>query len=241
MDEELDLLDLFFTFLKKKYWLIGALIVGAVLGFVYTRYVIVPKYTSSVTLILSKPSEQNGSTMVDASGAITQSDITLNQKLISTYGEILKSRKVAKEVIEDLNLNMTYGEIKECVGVSFVKDSDVIKLSVTTKNPELSATIADKMTEAFSKEIVRIYNIQNVSIIDNAEVSHSPVNISYSKNVLIFAVICFVLVAGVIFLFYYFDNTVKTEENIQKVTGLPVLCTIPIVHLNNKKGVKKDA
>ena len=241
MDEELDLLDLFFTFLKKKYWLIGAVLVGAIIGFIYTKYIVVPQYTSSVTLILSKPSEQTGSSMVDSSGAITQSDITLNQKLISTYGEILKSRKVAKEVIDDLNLEMTYGEIKNCVGVSFVKDSDVIKLSVTTQNPELSATIADKMTEAFSKEIVRIYNIQNVSIIDNAEINHSPVNISYGKNIVIFAVICFVLVAGVIFLFYYFDNTIKTEENIQKLTGLPVLCTIPIGHVNNQKGVSKYA
>lgn len=239
MEEELDLLDLFFAFWKKRLWLVIAVALGAILGFVYTKYMVVPKYTSSVTLILAKSSENSSGTSVDSSGAITQSDITLNQKLISTYGEIMKSRRVAYTVIENLNLSMTYEQIKNCIAVSFVKDSDVIKLSITTKDPELSAKIANKMTDAFTEEVNRIYNIQNVSIIDSAEVNRHPVNISYAKNTIIFALVAFILVAVVIFLIYYFDNTVKTEENVQKLTGLPVLCSIPKVEV--KREGKKNA
>ncbi|MBQ9280428.1 MAG: hypothetical protein IJ215_05250 [Clostridia bacterium] len=239
MDEELDLLDLFFAFWKKKLWLFAAVIVGAVLGFVYTRYIVVPQYTSSVTMILAKASNGSTESSVDSEDAITQSDITLNQKLISTYGEIMKSRRVANTVIENLHLDMTYNQIKNCVSVSSVKDTDVIKLSITTLDPELSAKIAENMTNVFTEEVDRIYNIKNISIIDNAEVDRKPVNISYSKNVVIFALIAFVIVAVVIFLIYYFDNTIKTEENIQKLTGLPVLCVIP--NIEKEKGGKKRA
>ena len=228
MNEELDLLELFYAFWKKKIWFIIAVVLGAVLGFVYTEFIIVPKYTSSVTLILSKPTNATSS-ILDAGNeaAITQSDIQLNQKLISTYSEIMKSRRISNTVIKNLNLDMTYEEIINCINVSFVKDTDVIKLSITTTDPYMSAEIATEMTNVFTKEIVEVYNIQNISIIDEAEVDEEPVNISHVKNIVIFAMVAFILVAGVVFIIYYFDNSIKSTDDIQKITGLPVLCTVP--------------
>lgn len=238
MNEELDLLELFYAFWKKKIWFIIAVVLGAVLGFVYTEFIIVPKYTSSVTLILSKPTNATSS-ILDAGNeaAITQSDIQLNQKLISTYSEIMKSRRISNTVIKNLNLDMTYEEIINCINVSFVKDTDVIKLSITTTDPYMSAEIATEMTNVFTKEIVEVYNIQNISIIDEAEVDEEPVNISHVKNIVIFAMVAFILVAGVVFIIYYFDNSIKSTDDIQKITGLPVLCTVP--KFEEVKGGKK--
>lgn len=241
MDEELDLLDLFFAFWKKRVWLIFAIIIGMCAGYAYTKYAVTPKYTSSVTLILAKSAgEKINTTEIDATtGTITQSDIALNQKLISTYGEILSSKRVANTVIKNLGLDMTYEQIKKGINVSSVKDTDVIKLSITTTDPNISAKIADEMTDVFKEEVDRIYNIKNISIIDNAEIDSRPVNISYSKNMIIFALAFFVFVAVVVFLIYYFDNTIKSEENVQKLTGLPVLCVIPKVKM--EKGGSKHA
>lgn len=239
MDEELDLLDLFLAFWKKRFWIIVAVIVGALLGGIYTKYFIVPKYTSFTTLLLTKNVNTSDVAVDMATGeAITQSDITLNQKLISTYGEIMTSKRISNAVIQNLNLDMTYEEIIKCVNVSAVKDTDVIKLSITTADPVLSAEIANEMTDVFTSEIGEIYNIQNVSVIDIAEADNEPVNVSYVKNVVIFALIGAVLVAGVIFLLYYFDNTIKSEEDITKLTGLPVLATIP--KINVSKGGKEN-
>lgn len=237
MDEELDLLDLFFAFWKKRVWLLIAIILGAVLGFSYTKFIVTPKYSSSVTLLLSKSSGDRSSSKEDA---ITQSDIALNQKLISTYSEIMKSRRVSNTVIDNLKLDMTYSEIIRCIGVSSVKDTDVIKLTITTKSPELSAKVADEMTKVFIKEVAIRYNMKNISVLDEAEVDTSPVNVSYAKNIVIFALGLFVLAAVVVFLMYYFDNTIKTEENVQKLTGLPVLASIPKVAIEKKKGGNKN-
>ena len=193
MDEELDLLELFYVFWKKKIWLIIAVIWGAAMGVVYTRYMVEPKYSSSVTLILSKPTTEVATDIYNTpEGGITQSDIMLNQNLISTYREIMESRKVSKAVIEKLSLNMSYAEFKKCINVSSVKDTDVIKLSITTTEPELSAKIATEMINVFSEEVVKIYNIKNVSIIDEAEVNRNPVNVNYTKNAVIFAMVLFI-------------------------------------------------
>ena len=230
MDEELDLLELFYVFWKKKIWLIIAVIWGAAMGVVYTRYMVEPKYSSSVTLILSKPTTEVATDIYNTpEGGITQSDIMLNQNLISTYREIMESRKVSKAVIEKLSLNMSYAEFKKCINVSSVKDTDVIKLSITTTEPELSAKIATEMINVFSEEVVKIYNIKNVSIIDEAEVNRNPVNVNYAKNAVIFAMVLFILTALVIFLIYYFDNTIKSKDEIEKLLEVPVLAVIPMI------------
>ncbi len=230
MDEELDLLELFYVFWKKKIWLIIAMIWGAAMGVVYTRYMVEPKYSSSVTLILSKPTTEVATDIYNTpEGGITQSDIILNQNLISTYREIMESRRVSKAVIEKLSLNMSYAEFKKCINVSSVKDTDVIKLSITTTEPELSAKIATEMINVFSEEVVKIYNIKNVSIIDEAEVNRNPVNVNYTKNAVIFAMVLFILTALVIFLIYYFDNTIKSKDEIEKLLEVPVLAVIPMI------------
>lgn len=233
MEEEIDLFDLLHTFWKRKFWIILAVIFGAFIGIIYTKFIVVPKYSSNVTLILSKANSASQDTSVsyyDSEEAITQSDITLNQKLISTYAEIMKSRRICDEVKSKLSLNMDYDVLKEAISVSSVKDTDVIKVTVTTKDATLSEKIATALVEVFTSEVERIYGIQNVSILDGAEIDNDPVNINYTKNVIIFALVFAVIVFGIIFLNYYFDNTIKSAETVAKITGLPVLATIPKIN-----------
>ncbi len=234
MEEEIDLFDLLLTFWKKIFWIILAVVFGAFIGIIYTRFIVVPMYSSNVTLILAKSNNNvTNPTYLDSEEAITQSDITLNQKLISTYAEIMKSRRVCDEITTNLNLDMNYDILKEAISVATVKDTDVIKVTVTTKDAELSQKIVTELVNSFTKEVDRIYNIQNVSILDVALVDNKPVNISYTKNTIIFALVGGILVCGLIFLQYYFDNTVKSQDVITKVTGLPVLATIPKIDSNN--------
>lgn len=230
MEEELDLLELFYVFWKKKVWLIIAIVWGLAMGVLYTKYMVTPMYTSSVRVVLSKPTTEIASGLYGTTeNVITQSDITLNQSLIATYGEIMKSRKIATTVIDNLSLHMNYATLINSLDVSSVKNTDVIKLSVTVAEPELAAEIATEVVNVFTEEIVKIYNIKNISIIDEAEVNYSPVNVNYTKNAIIFAMVLFILVAIVIFLIYYFDNTIKSKDEIEKLLDVPVLAVIPMI------------
>ena len=235
MEEEIDLIDLLQTFWKKIFWIILAVVFGAFIGLIYTRFIVVPKYSSNVTLILAKASNNvtTSSTLLDSEEAITQSDITLNQKLISTYAEIMKSRRVCDEIKANLNLEMNYDVLKEAISVASVKDTDVIKVTVTTKDANLSQKIVTELVNSFTNEVDRIYNIQNVRILDVAQVDTEPVNISYPKNIVIFALVAGVLVCGIIFLQYYFDNSIKSSDTVTKVSGLPVLATIPKIEASS--------
>lgn len=225
MEEEIDLLELFYAFWKKKFVIMVFVILGLITGFLYTKFLVTPKYSSNVTMILAKA--ESAGTSASSEDAITQSDIVLNQKLISTYGEIMQSKRVANKVIKALGLNVNASAFKKYVSVSSVKDTDIIKFSVTTTNAEQSQKIAEELFDTFSEEVERIYNIKNVSKIDEPEVNNVPVNVNYSKNMIIFAALYAMIVCAVIFILYYFDNTIKSTETIQKITELPVLASIP--------------
>ena len=81
--------------------------------------------------------------------ALEYNEILLNQQLVSTYGELVKSRAVADRVIDNLKLDLSYKQFTEKVNVNLVKDTEIIKLQVTDRDPALAAEIADETAEVF--------------------------------------------------------------------------------------------
>lgn len=187
----------------------------------YAYFYKTPLYRGDTTLLLIK--------QTDSSDSITQNDITLNQKLVSTYSQIVKSRRVLDQVITNLNLNYSVGQLSSKVEVTSVQNTEIIKISVIDESNEMAAFIANTVAEVFTKEIVDIYKIENVSIIDKAIVSSEPYNISVVKDSIVYAIVGVVVAFGVIAVILYFDTSVKSVSDIENRLNLPVLGTVPKV------------
>lgn len=239
--DELNLIELFNIFWSKKWFIILALIIGCVAGHIYNQLTFIPQYSSYTTMILSKPltttNEINSNTNNEFS--ITYEDISLNKNLISTYRELIKSKLVTNTVIENLDLNISASSISSMLNVKQVLDSEIIMVTVTSTEPTLSMEIANEIAKVFSDIVKDKYNIQNVSVIDVAEISDEIVNDKRTQNIILFAAIGFILSAVVVFLISYFDTTIKTEEDITKITNLPILAIVP-KYANEKGGRNKN-
>ena len=223
--EELDLKELFLVFWNKKLEIILITLIAMLIGVIYSYFYITPIYKSSTTLVLA---QSTPSTEVNADGAITQTDVTLNSKLVSTYSEIIKSKAVLREVVNSLNIEgLTEGAIKSNISVQAVKDTEVIQINVKNLDPNLAAQIANKIAEVFSEKVVEIYNISNVYILDRAEASSNPSNINHSKDIIIFAFIGVVISVGLVLILNMLDTKIKTEADVEQATGLLVLSSIP--------------
>lgn len=222
--EELDLKELFNIFWQRKLEIITIILIFMIIGAVYTYALLKPKYTSYTTLLLT----QVNSSETENNTSITQTDLTLNSNLVSTYSEIIKRDAVLKEVIDDLNIkSLTEEGLRNNIKVSAISDTEIIKIEVTNENPNYAEMIANKIAEVFSEKITDIYKINNVYILDKAQVSETPSNINHAKDIIIFAFIGVVIACGYVLLANMLDNTVKTEADIEKLTGLTVLATIP--------------
>ena len=159
--------------------------------------------------------------------SITQSDITLNQNLLSTYTKIAKSTKVLEQVIDNLNLDISASLLSKYVSVQAVNNAEVFKISVINEDKFLAASITNELLNVFSEEVKSLYNMNNVYTIDMAKVSDSPYNINHFKDISIFTVLGIFVSFGLVFVAYLLDTTIKSEHEVENYAKLTVLSTIP--------------
>lgn len=235
--EELDLKELISMFLEKKLLIILVVIIFALIGAIYTLKFVTPIYQSSTSLILAQTNlnGQSGET-----NSITSSDITLNANLVDNYKEIAESRIVAAKVIQNLGLSDSIETIQASTNVSTSSDTEVLKITVSNKDPELACKIANEIATVFTEQALEIYKVNNVNVLDEAVVSVNPSNVNLFKNIIIFAFVGGVLVAGYILLINMLDTTVKTDLDIERTVHLPVLASIVLTEDTPKKKKSKS-
>lgn len=221
--EEINLKDLFGYFLKKVPIILFVTLLFLAVGIIYTMFIKTPLYKGDTTLILVKENSNYG----QESSSQTQSDILLNQKLVTTYSELIKSKRVLNQVISILELDCSNSELSQKISVSSVKDTEIIKISVSDEEPKEASRIANTLADVFKYEVMDIYDLQNVTIIDKAEVQAEPYNIEIVKSAVVFFALGFMLSVGVIFVFYYFDTSIKSSEEIENRLGVPVIGNVP--------------
>lgn len=215
--EEINLKEVYSYFKSRLLWMILAIVVIVIIGNVYTILTRVPMYQSNTTIVLVGESKKEYS----------QTDSQLNQNLIGTYSEIITSRKVLQQVIDNLKLKMTVDELSQNITTSSVEDTEIIRITVNNGKKKMAAEIANEVADVFSDEIQDIYNLENVAIIDKAEVAKEPYNINYVKDNVIYLMIGVVLSFGVVFVMYYFDTTIKSSETVEEKLGLTVIGIVP--------------
>ena len=218
--EEIDLKEMFDYFRGKVIWILVACIFAVIIGNTYTLLRRVPMYRSNTTIVLVSENKNEG---------YNTSELQLNKNLVSTYSEIIKSRKVLEPVLNNLNLDYSYGALKSNVSVSSVTNTEIIKIAVADKDPAVATKIADEIAKVFTEEIQKIYKINNVSIVDTAVADTKPYNVSFIKDNAIYIAIALVLSCGIIFICFYFDTTIKTSEDIENKLGLTVVGIVPRV------------
>lgn len=233
--EEINLKRLLEVTISLKWVIVGMMILMLAIGYLYSFYYVVPKYESSIKLVLAQVVQSSEEPKKTES--ITQSDITMNNQLVSTYTEIIKSKNVLKKVIEKLNLDMSIEELAKKITVSSVKETQILKISVLDERPELAQNIATEIANTFKEEVNSIYNINNVNVIDAAERSEEPANINHVKDIIMFEILGMFLSCGIILIIYLMDTTLKDENDVETEIGVSALGMIPLYkeEINGKR------
>ncbi len=216
--ETIDLKELF-EYYKSKFGIVILFVaLVGILGCLYGLFIQKPMYKSSTSIVLISEAKDNSQ--------LTYNDVSVNQNLVSTYSEIVKSKRILNQVINNLNLDYSYGALSNNIEVSSVTGTQIIKITVTDGNSKTAMKVANEIAKVFSKEIPELYNISNVNVLDTAEVASSAYNVNIVKQSTIFLLVGLVLGLGVVFVMYYFDRSVKNASQIEDKLKLPVLATV---------------
>ena len=220
--EEINLMEFFDYYLARVVYVLATILAFVLLGSIYGLVIKKPLYQSSTTVVLARSN--------DDTQKYTQSDVLLNQNLVPTYSSIIKSRSVLRQVITNEGLDYTTDQLSNLITVSSVESTEIIKVTVKNQDRELAKKIANGIVPVFTSKVKGFYNIDNVSVLDIAELADRPCNINYPKDLVIFIMLGFVLSSGVIFVVYYFDTTIKNTSDIEDKLKLTVLGTVPKVN-----------
>ncbi len=232
--EEINIKD-FLLYLKEKiYFIFISVLLCITLVLAYDIALKVPKYSTYTTIALVK-ADNNTNT-------ITQNDIMLNKNLINTYTEIVKSKKVLKQVKKDLNLKNSINSISKEIKVSSVNDTEIIKISVEDEDAIKAYDITNSISKVFINEIQDIYEMNNVSVVDKPEISNEVSNNTLYRDLALAVALGLFLSSGILFIVYYFDDTIKFHDGLEDELQLPILAKVfksRIKDLNKKRKGKK--
>ncbi len=221
MEETISLKELFYT-LKKRVSLILAITLTAVMvSGIVSFFFLTPIYQASTQILINKSNSDQGN--------YNPADVQTSLQLINTYTVILKSPAILDLVIEEMDLNMTSGQLSQKVTVSNENQSQVMNIAVQEENPNQAAELANMIAKVFKEE--NIMKADNINILSRAEVldGQSPVKPQPILNIAIALVVGLMAGVGLAFLLEYLDNTVKNEQDVEKNLELPILGVISVI------------
>lgn len=219
MEEEVISLSEIFNAVKRR-WLLIALItvLTTVISGVLSFYVLTPVYESSTKLFIGKEAGEE---------EYNYNDITMYQKLLSTYSETIKTKDLVERALKNVDTDLTAASVLADLNVEEVADTQIINISYSNVNAELSAEVLSAVADEFITTSQKMISNGNVQIIESVEVPENPVSPNKKMNIAIGFMLGLMLSLGIVFLMEYLDNTYKNKEQLEKELGIPVLGSIP--------------
>lgn len=215
---EIDLLQLFYALKKKIWFILAAMIIGGGLAGAYSKFLITPQYSStSMMYILSKETTLT-----------SLADLQIGSQLTEDYKVIVNSRPVLGEVIDSLALDMSYEQLLAKISIGNPTDTRILTVTVTDPDPYRAKAIVDCVSETASDYIGEIMEMIPPKIIENGTVATRKTSPSNGKNAVLGALAGMVLVCGVIVIQVIMNDTVRTEEDVERYLGLTVLASVPL-------------
>ena len=215
-DDVIDLLGLLKAFRHWLWLILLAAAVGGIGAGAYSKFMLIPQYTSSSMIyILSKETTLT-----------SLADLQIGSQLSEDYRVIIKTRPLLQEVIDRLGLDMSYKQLRSKISISDSSER-ILTLTVTDSDPRLAMQITNQLAATASDYIGEIMEMVPPKIIEDGEANFVPVSPNNKKNALMGAMAGMVLVCGVITVRFLMDDTVKTEEDVEKYMGLSVLAAVP--------------
>ena len=215
---EIDLWELFLEFRKHILGIILAGLVGGIVGFCSSKFLITPTYTST-SMIYVMGSENIISSLAD---------LQIGTQLTQDYKVLVTNRSVMERVIENLGLDMDYKSLRRKISLTNPNGTRILQVSVVDTDPVRTKKIVDEVSTCASEYIADIMEQDPPKIIENGEIPTQKTAPSNSRNGMIGALLAMLCVMGFLTVNVVMNDTVKTEDDIRRAIGSSVLAVVPM-------------
>lgn len=219
-NNELDLISLLRLMWSNKITISVLALLFGVLFFCYSYYFTDYTYTASGVLYVSSRSE---SATQDEDTTISKTDIDTAKTLSATYIEILQTRDFLESVSELTKSKTNWKKISNMLSVSIVNDTELIDISVTTNDPDLSFDIAESVISAAPTKLLSIYEAGKVNVVNKVHYPDVPNSKRTSVTTVIGFLLGFIIGTGGAFIRSLFDNKISNSTEIVNKYDVSIL------------------
>ena len=230
-NEQIDLLALMRLIKDKIVWILLSAIVFGGIGYAYSTFLLTPRYQASIHVFVNNNN--------NASVVINGSAVESSQRLIDTYGALIKGNVVVNQIIEDMDLDKSYAELSSQITVGSISGTQIMTITVEDSNQELACDLVKRIANTAVNQVIETVKAGSCRIVSDIYTSNSPVYPNVQKNALKAALLGAALCAGLFILRYLMDNTFQSEEDIENELDIPVLGVIPAIECCGGDSSKK--
>lgn len=230
---EINLGELFSVLLGRAFLIISAGVFFGLAGLFISKFIMHPVYDSTTKIyILNKEENQT----------VTYSDVQISTQLTQDYAELIKSRYVIEEVIQRLNLvDVEYETLSRVLKVDTPSDTRIVAITARDEDPLMAMQIANCIREVASEHITNVMDIDAINVAETANVPTQKSGPSVTRWTIIAGFLGAVLVAFFVILEYLLDDTIKSNDDVERYLGLSTLALVPLTteETDKKKSKKK--
>ena len=209
----------------KKRWKIIALctLIATLLSGIFSFFIIAPTYEASTKVFIGKEESSVEN--------YNYNDITMYQKLLKTYSELIKTKDLINRSITNSEYELEVEDVLNNVSVKTVADTQMIQIAYKSTSPNIAKNMLENITNEFITTAQELVPNGNVRVLETVELPEEPVAPNKKMNIAIAFILGMMVGLGIVFLLEYLDNTYKNKEQLEKDLDIPVLGVIPMSHL----------
>lgn len=230
LSSEVNIFRLLKKILKGWKYILLAAIAGGALGYGFSSFMLIPRYTSKISMYVNNTQAEVRSSYID------MADISASRSLVNTYMAFLKSDHILDLVAEEINIpKYTARYLSGCIRCQEVDETEIFNVYVETEDAELSARIGNYIAEIAPEEIIRVFKAGSVEVIDLAKASKGRSYPNVGRYTMVGAFLGALCACGIILLIHVLNQKIKSPEDFEEHYEIPLLGILPD-RTKNQKG-----
>lgn len=207
---------------RKKLLILLIAVLGVAVSWYYSNFLAKPVYEAQTSVLINQTHTAGGS-------SIQYDTILANEALVNTYTEIILSDTLASLVTQNLGLHFPTSQLQKMIQVTNPGSSQIIDIQVLASSQGLAAEIANEVAKDFQTQVALLMSLENVQIVDPAQVSPQAQPVKPNKELNIAAGLLGGLTLGVMLAMFLevIDKHIRFADDVELEFHLPLIGMIP--------------
>lgn len=221
MEKNVTLVQMLKALRRNKWVIILSTGITILLMVAYLYFIAKPTYSTTTQMLINQ-SKQSMNTVSDPQ------NVQANLQLVNTYSTIIKSPRILAQVEEKMGDRYSLEELMDAVEVKSDTDSQVISIVVENGNLDEAVEIANEVASVSKKQIPKIMNIDNITVLSEASSADHLEPIRPKKTLMLIVASLLGVFIGffITFIRTMFDRTIKNVEDVHETIDVYLLGTI---------------